>query len=161
MNTPPPRPLDAPNLEHDRQARRAVKDECVSVRFASAAGSLASAVGENHYAAGDALVTGSTGDSWCVSRARFDVKYRPEPPTTAGAAGRYRNRPVVVLAKRMDVAFTVVRSAGGDLLHGGAGDWLVQYAPGDHGIVARARFESVYRLLEEAPAAGSPPTADR
>jgi hypothetical protein len=52
---------------------------------------------------------------------------------------------VLVLAKRMNVAFTVERSAGGDLLQGKAGDWLVQYAPGDHGIVAAARFDRVYR----------------
>ena len=38
-----------------------------------------------------------------------------------------------------------VRSAGGDLLRGEAGDWLVQYAVGDHGIVADTRFERVYR----------------
>jgi hypothetical protein len=44
----------------------------------------------------------------------------------------------------MTAAFTVERSAGGDLLRGDAGDWLVQYAPGDHGIVAAARFDSVY-----------------
>jgi len=25
-------------------------------------------------------------------------------------------------------------------------DWLVQYAPGDHGIVAAARFDSLYRV---------------
>jgi hypothetical protein len=44
----------------------------------------------------------------------------------------------------MTAAFTVERSAGGDLLRGDAGDWLVQYAPGDQGIVAAARFDSVY-----------------
>jgi hypothetical protein len=47
----------------------------------------------------------------------------------------------------MNVAFSVARSAGGDLLHGAAGDWLVQYAPGDYGVIARARFELVYRLV--------------
>jgi len=146
----PPLHLDAPDLENDPDARKAVKDECVAVEFATSAGRIASAVGENSFEAGDALVTGSTGDSWCVSRARFDAKYRPEPPTAPGSAGRYRNLPVVVLAKRMPTAFTVARRAGGDLLHGAAGDWLLQYAPGDHGIVARARFESVYRLLEES-----------
>jgi hypothetical protein len=46
----------------------------------------------------------------------------------------------------MAVAFSVERSAGGDRLLGNAGDWLVQYAPGDHGVVARARFASVYRV---------------
>jgi hypothetical protein len=47
----------------------------------------------------------------------------------------------------MDCEFSVSRSAGGDVLRGASGDWLVQYAPGDHGIVERTRFERVYRLL--------------
>jgi uncharacterized protein (DUF2237 family) len=147
--------LKNPDLAADGGARRAVKDEVVSVEFADAAGSLQSAVGLNQYRAGDALVTGSTGDRWCVSRDRFDAKYQPAEPappgtpgSSPGSAGRYRNRPVPVLAKRMAVAFSIERSAGGDVLHGAAGDWLVQYAPGDHGIVAAARFNLVYRVLE-------------
>ena len=138
--------LESPDLAADSGACWVVKDEVVSVEFAAAAGILESAVGPNRYAAGDALLTGSTGDRWCVSRDRFDVKYRPEAHTTPGEPGRYRNHPVPALAKRMTVAFTVERSAGGDRLHGNAGDWLVQYAPGDHGIVAAARFDSVYRV---------------
>ena len=137
--------LENPDLAADRSACWVVKDEVVSVEFADAPGELDSAVGRNRYAAGDALLTGSTGDRWCVSRDRFDAKYQPEAPLSPGEPGRYRNRPVLVLAKRMSVAFTVERSAGGDLLRGKAGDWLVQYAPGDHGIVAAARFDRVYR----------------
>jgi uncharacterized protein (DUF2237 family) len=138
--------LENPDLTVDGAACWVVKDEVVSVEFAVAAGSLESAVGLNRYAAGDALVTGSTGDRWCVSRDRFDAKYQHEAPTVGGQDGPYRNRPLPVLAKRMTVAFTVERSAGGDLLRGNAGDWLVQYAPGDHGVVAAARFDSVYRV---------------
>lgn len=140
--------LDNPKLAGDASARTAVKDELVLAEFAARSGSLASAVGKNHYAAGDALLTGSTGDRWSVSRDRFDAKYRPEPPTRQGEAGRYRNLPSPVLAKQMAVAFCVARAAGGDLLQGLAGDWLIEYAPGDHGIVARARFERVYRLID-------------
>jgi uncharacterized protein (DUF2237 family) len=136
-----------PALDRDPGARRACKDETVEVEFAAAAGALESAVGANRYVAGDALLTGSTGDRWCVSRDRFDAKYRAEPPTVAGTAGRYRNLPVLVLVKQIPVAFTVQRSAGGDLLHGEPGDWLVQYAPGDHGIVASDRFARVYRFV--------------
>jgi hypothetical protein len=138
--------LENPDLDVDSAAVWAVKDEVVSVEFAVAAGVLESAVGLNRYAAGDALLTGSTGDRWCVSRDRFDAKYHPEPPTARGRDGRYRNCPLPVLVKRMTVSFTVERSAGGDLLRGNAGDWLVQYAPGDHGIVDAARFDSVYRV---------------
>ncbi len=138
--------LEHPKLTTDDGACWVVKDEVVSVEFAAAPGVLESAVGLNRYAAGDALLTGSTGDRWCVSRDRFDAKYQPEAPTFRGQDGRYRNQPLSVLAKRMSAAFTVERSAGGDLLRGNAGDWLVQYAPGDHGIVAAARFDSVYRV---------------
>jgi uncharacterized protein (DUF2237 family) len=138
--------LENPDLTRDGAACLAVKDEVVSVEFAATPGVLESAVGLNRYQAGDALLTGSTGDRWCVSRDRFDAKYRPEASTTPGEPGSYRNRPVTILAKRMAVAFAVERSAGGDLLRGDAGDWLVQYAPGDHGVVAAARFDRVYRV---------------
>jgi uncharacterized protein (DUF2237 family) len=140
--------LENPDLTKDITARWVVKEEIVTVEFATAAGELQSAVGRNRYAAGDALLTGSTGDRWCVSRDRFDAKYQAEAPALPAAAGQYRNRPVPVLAKRMVAPFTVERSAGGDLLRGEAGDWLVQYAPGDHGIVAAARFARVYRAQD-------------
>jgi hypothetical protein len=142
------RHLDKPDLSTDSDACWVVKDEVVWVEFAAAPGVLETPVGLNHYAAGDAVLTGSTEDRWCVSRDRFDAKYQPEPPIAPGDAGRYRNRPAEVLAKRMAVAFSVTRSAGGDLLTGNAGDWLVQYAPGDHGIVAAARFDRVYRVRD-------------
>jgi hypothetical protein len=149
-NTPPIiLQINNPNLTTDPATRRAVKDEKVAVEFAVQAGELISAVGVNRYSPGDALITGSTGDRWCVSRDRFDAKYDPEPPTARGEAGAYRNRPVTVLAKRMDKSFTVARMAGGDSLSGSAGDWLIQYAPGDYGIVERTRFERVYRIIED------------
>lgn len=139
--------LQNPDLSADPEARPAVKDETVQVEFAATAGTLASAVGLNRYRRGDALITGSTGDRWCVSRERFDAKYEPVAPALAGRSGAYRNRPAPVLAKQMCGDFSVSRSAGGDVLRGGPGDWLVQYAPGDYGIVERSRFERVYRLL--------------
>ena len=139
--------INNPDLATDPQAQRAVKDEVVSVAFAAADGQLTSGVGTNRYARGDALITGSTGDRWSVSRDRFDAKYVPEPPAVHGTPGDYRNRPVAVLCKRIDEPFTVSRSAGGDRLSGDAGDWFIQYAPGDYGIVERTRFERVYRIL--------------
>ncbi|WP_049117333.1 PGDYG domain-containing protein, partial [Burkholderia cepacia] len=62
------------DLRTDPQARRVVKDETVAVSFADADGELMSLEGPNRYVAGDALITGSTGDRWVVSRARFDAK---------------------------------------------------------------------------------------
>jgi PGDYG protein len=142
--------LDGPDLAADPDAQWVSKDEIVAVEFAATAAALQSAVGLNRYVAGDALLTGSTGDRWCVSRGRFDAKYEPQAPTLPGQAGSYRNRPVSILAKRMTVAFSVSRSAGGDLLRGNAGDWLLQYSPGDHGVVTRERFDTVYRATRTA-----------
>jgi hypothetical protein len=141
------RQLGSVDLRDDAQAHWVVKDEVVTVEFAQASGVLESAVGANRYAAGDALLTGSTGDRWCVSRDRFDAKYRPEGAIRAGEPGRYRNVPQQIRGKQMAVAFGISRSTGGDVLRGAAGDWLMQYAPGDYGIVARARFEAVYRVV--------------
>lgn len=146
MNNPL-QPLACLELERDPDAAQFVKDEIVSVIFAFEGGELQSPEGPNRYRKGDALVTGSTGGRWSVSRDRFDAKYLPVPPGVEGADGAYRARALPVWAKQMPAAFSVRRSAGGDLLHGHAGDWLLQYAPGDHGIVEAERFSKVYRRI--------------
>ncbi len=134
------------DLRSDPGATRYVKNEQVHVAFAGSAGELISREGPNRYQAGDALITGSTGDCWCVSRDRFDAKYEAEPPLVHGADGRYRNKPIPVLAKQMHEPFSMARCEGGDLLQGLALDWLLQYGPGDFGIVENARFRKVYRI---------------
>ena len=139
------RHLGCPRLSLDPQAMRAVKDEEVSVEFALVPGLVMSAVGPNHYASGDALITGSTGDRWTVTRDRFDAKYRPSGGQSAGEAGPYRNMPVVIWAKQIHEPFTIERCAGGDRLSGEAGDWAVEYAENDCGLVARERFAAVDR----------------
>jgi len=138
------------DLRRDPAAQRVVKNEIVAVEFAATDGELTSLEGPNRYARGDALVTGSAGERWVVSRERFDPKYVPVDAGLAhGEPGRYRNRPAVVLAKRMDAPFTIARSAaGGDRLTGAAGDWVMQYAPGDYGVVQAARFAKVYRVAD-------------
>lgn len=125
------------------------KQETVTVEFATEAGELMSKVGPNRYAAGDALVSGVDGDRWSVSRERFERAYLPLPPTVAGASGRYRNIPRPVWARQMGEAFRCQRTAGGDWLCGEAGDWLLQYAPGDFGLASDARFRQVYRRVAQ------------
>ncbi len=136
------------DLATDPAAARYVKTEIVAVTFARQAGELLSLEGPNRYAAGDALVTGSTGSRWSVSRQRFELKYAPVPPARMGDDGRYQARPIPVLAKQIPEAFTAARSAGGDRLHGKAGDWLLQYAPGDFGVAEQARFGRVYMKVD-------------
>jgi hypothetical protein len=136
------------DLLADPDARQVVKDETVTVEFADNDGELTSLEGPNRYRRGDALITGSTGDRWVVSRERFDAKYlTTDPASVHGEPGTYRNRPAIVLAKQMHEPFSLTRSAkGGDVLQGTAGDWVMQYAPGDYGVVQAARFAKVYRF---------------
>ena len=140
--------LDAVDLRADSSAARYVKHETVQVRFAIVPGEILSREGPNHYAVGDALITGSTGDRWSVSRDRFDARYQAVAPGIHGQDGAYVNQPLPVLARQMQAAFCIARSAGGDLLRGEAGDWLLQYAPGDYGVVENARFARVYRRVD-------------
>jgi hypothetical protein len=139
--------LGCPSLSTDPEAVQAVKSETVAVEFAPSDGVLMSAVGPNHYAAGDALITGSTGDRWTVTRDRFDAKYRPVGGQQPGAAGPYQNLPSRIWVKQIREAFTIERHTGGDRLGGVAGDWAVEYAPGDCGLVAQDRFAAVYRVV--------------
>src|SRR5450432_1418907 len=135
--------LGCPDLAADPASVRVVKSEIVSVEFAMRAGELESSVGKNRYAVGDALIEGSTGDRWSVSRDRFDAKYQPCDDTPPGHAGRYRNVPFPVTAKRLAQPFHIARCPGGDVLMGRAGDWAVQYGPADYGIVDAERFTRV------------------
>jgi hypothetical protein len=124
------------------------KHEIVEVEFALTSGSVHSREGKNSYCAGDALITGSTKDRWSVTRGRFDAKYSPIASTQAGENGRYANIPAPVLAQVMTQEFSIERHSGGDVIHGKAGDWLLQYALGDYGIVEAAKFSKVYRRID-------------
>lgn len=141
--------LNDVDLRDDPLAGRFVKDEVVVVEFAQASGELMSLEGANRYERGDALITGTGGARWVVERRRFDGKYAPAEAALAhGEPGRYRNLPAVVLAKRMQAPFAIARRAAGDVLTGAAGDWVLQYAPGDYGVVRADRFAQVYRAAE-------------
>ncbi len=137
------------DLRNDPHAALYVKHEIVQVCFANSDGGLISQEGLNRYSAGDAMITGSTGNHWIVSRDRFDARYEPIAPVKAGGDGAYRNRPIPVLAKQLHEPFSIDRSAGGDRLCGGAGDWLMQYGPQDFGIVDKNRFEQVYQPFKK------------
>lgn len=136
------------DLTTDPHAERYVKTEHVDVTFATREGDLVSLEGPNRYLVRDAIVTGSTGSRWSVSRFRFEAKYEALPPTRFGQDGRYRARPIPVLARQISAPFTAARSANGDILSGNAGDWLLQYGPGDFGVADHGRFTQVYKKID-------------
>lgn len=120
----------------------------VQVRFATAPCTVQTPEGLVHAKAGDAILTGTAGERWRVSQARFLHKYRPVPPLVAGEAGPYlslRNR---ILALQMQESFEVLLADGVSRLTGRPGDWLVDYGDGSLGVVTQAIFATTYEILD-------------
>jgi hypothetical protein len=128
------------------QARKLERE--VQVRFTSEACNVQTREGVVHAKPGDAIVTGTAGEHWRVSRARFAQKYRPVAPTLPGESGRYQSLPYLILALPMQQAFQVVLVDGSSRLSGRAGDWLVDYGDGSLGIVAPTIFATTYQVLD-------------
>src|ERR1700733_2232513 len=120
----------------------------IDVRFTPVECTVQTSEGLVHAAPGDAILTGTAGEHWRVSRARFADKYRPVPPTVAGEAGRYVSLPNRIMAVPMGEAFEVLLADGVSLLTGQAGEWLVDYGDGSLGIVAEAIFADSYEIID-------------
>ena len=126
-------------------ARRVMKKNTpVAVRFARQAGVLQTLEGAVAYKARDALLTGSLGEEWPVSREHFLQSYEPLPPTRAGRAGLYTKRRLPVWAMQAPDFFSVRLAGGKGVLNGAPGSWLVQYGPGDYGVVRADIFAAAY-----------------
>jgi hypothetical protein len=100
---------------------------------------------------GDAIVTGTSGESWPIARATFATTYSPVAGGRIGRDGKFFKKPLPVLGVQMSEPFTVMASWG--KLEGKSGDWLIQYdeAGRDFGIVGEAIFEKTYRKLPTTP----------
>jgi hypothetical protein len=132
-----------PHCVHARKLEREI-----AVRFTPVACTVQTSEGVVHAMPGDAIITGTAGEHWRVSRARFSDKYRPVPPTIAGEAGRYVSLPNRILALPMAEAFEVMLADGISRLNGCAGEWLVDYGDGSLGIVSEAIFATTYEIID-------------
>ena len=121
----------------------------VRVVFASVDGVCETLEGPVQYRRCDAILTGSRGEHWPVSRDSFLGSYEPLPPTSAGQDGSYRKRPLTVLALRLDRAMAVPVGWQNDPLQAHPGDWLLRYADGSHGVVNDAIFRDTYEPTEQ------------
>jgi hypothetical protein len=119
----------------------------IQVQFTPIACTVQTPEGLVHASPGDAILTGTAGEHWRVSREQFAEKYRPLPPTIAGEAGGYVSLPNRILALPMLDPFEVVLADGVSRLSGHAGDWLVDYGDGSLGIVSRAIFSTTYEIV--------------
>jgi len=120
----------------------------VQVAFAKADGICETLEGAVRYRRGDAILTGSRGESWPVGRDSFRDSYESVPPTAPGQDGTYRKRPASVLALRLDRALAVPVGWQGDKLQGRRGDWLLRYADGSYGVVNDCIFRETYEPVE-------------
>ena len=123
-------------------------ERVIQVRFAPATCTVQTTEGTVHAKAGDAIITGTAGETWRVSQAHFAKKYRPVPPTVAGEPGPYMSLPNRILALQMQEPFEVLLADGESRLRGRSGDWLVDYGDGSLGIVNQAIFATTYEIVD-------------
>lgn len=120
------------------------KAQRLSVHFARESGVCATLEGHVSYRAGDAIVTGMEGEQWPVERDKFATSYHPLAPIRMGEDGRYEKKDEHVLALRLQQPLSVPVGQANDILNGRPGDWLVQYGPGDYGVVRNDIFLRSY-----------------
>jgi hypothetical protein len=126
-------------------ARKIVRE--VDVRFTPTPCTVKTREGLVHALPGDAIITGTSGEHWRVSRAHFAEKYHPVPPTPPGHDGRYVSLPNHIMAVQVPEAFDVLLADGVSQLSGQPNDWLVDYGDGSLGIVADPIFATTYDIV--------------
>ncbi len=136
--------VDLTKLPGAVAARR--KPGKAAVVFAAMPGSVETLEGIVAYVAGDAIVTGETGERWPVGRELFSRHYTPAYALKMYENGGYFRKEITVTALLPGDAFEV--PVPGGTLKGRKGDWLVQYVPGCYGIVQGELFNGLYDIEE-------------
>jgi hypothetical protein len=119
----------------------------VQVHFSEDSCTVRTLEGLVHARRGDAIITGTGGEHWRVSKERFPQKYRPVETTVPGENGTYVSLRTQILALQMDEEFEVLLADGQSQLLGKPGDWLVDYGDGSLGIVSQAIFPTTYEII--------------
>ncbi|SEA16819.1 PGDYG protein [Desulfuromusa kysingii] len=121
----------------------------VNVDFADKEGVCKTLEGSVRYQAGDAILTGNHGDTWPVERDKFFSAYRPVPPLEMGNSGHYTKKPASVFALQASEAIEIAVGEQNDLLQVQPGDWIIEYSPGDYGVVKAEIFYETYEPVTE------------
>ena len=99
--------------------------------------------------AGDAIMTGTKGENWPIPKNKFKQTY------DVVGDGLAAKKNIPVNAQQMNKPFNVKVSWSDDLLRGKPGDFLVQYGPGDYGVVEKDIFKQTYNTRNMGSTAAS------
>ena len=130
---------ESPDLSQDPEAFQTAKKP-IPLQFRYAEGNEVIQTKEGSVSArpGDAIMTGTKGEQWPIPAESFAQTYDVLKPGIAS------KKNIPVFAKEMRQPFQVKVSWSSDLLQGEAGDFLVEYGPGDYGVVGAEIFGETY-----------------
>jgi len=136
-------------MKLDKNNAITVMKKPIPIKYVVAAlnGKMKTNEGDASYKKGDYIVTGVEDESWPISKKKFESTYKIINKTAAV------KKPVSVLAKQMNKGFSVVTPSG-NKLSGKAGDYIIQYAKNDQGVVSKSIFEKSYKTINETVTAG-------
>lgn len=120
---------------------------CAQVKFANSAGTAETREGKVQFIAGDAILTGVEGETWPIEREKFLATYEEKPPTIFGLDGEYVKRPMRVLCLKVNDTLEIPLDGERGTLRAEPGDYLIQYHPGDLGVVGETIFHKSYQVL--------------
>ena len=131
---------EQPELSQDPDGFETAKKPIpLNFRYAEEAETIETKEGSVTAEVGAAIMTGTEGEQWPIPREKFEQTYDVLEPGTAA------KKNIPVFAKEMAEPFQVKVSWSNDLLQGARGDYLVQYGPGDYGVVGREIFQKTYK----------------
>ena len=129
-----------PDLSQEPDAFETAKKPIpLNFRYAEDGETIETKEGPVNANAGDAVMTGTEGEQWPIPRESFEQTYDILEPGVAA------KKDIPVFAKEMQEPFQVKVTWSDDLLQGEPGDFLVQYGPGDYGVVGREIFRKTYK----------------
>ena len=125
---------------HQFQTSHAV----LSVRFAIAPEVVQTLEGAVLAQTGDAIVTGTEGETWPVTRDAFFHKYDPVAGVAQGDDGLYKKRLAFVQARQLEREETITLSNERGHLTGRIGDWCLSYGLDSQAFIRSDIFASRY-----------------
>ena len=115
-------------------------------------GEIESLEGKTKYDAGDYIITGVKGEKYAVGKEYFEKNYIPVTGGEPGSKSLYSKKPVPVKALPILEDMEVPVGYQASPIHGRAGtpgrepDMLIEYEPGNYGVVAMNIFKETYNI---------------